>query len=418
MGVAHLHGRVRSRQPLHALSPLDPMPPPTTTYGKRSVKRKNNLDSDFHPVDLTTAAWTSTSTALEERSDDDELLLQSSRTAVPKKRRVESMRRAPGTSKAQTDSPISTEENTPEPGPNSEPAALKSMPGKGRTTEGNLPKSRPVPGKASLSGASTRVFPFEEMSSLQLSPIKAGSPTKLAKRMLARSKTETAVEGPSNPFSLADKRTPSLPIISSVQDDLPLSQSPSRSPTRANSLMDVSASSTPLLSVPALASSSTATTVSRTYAGQSRSYLVPLGPATGLEDVDEDDEFSRESYATLRQRWGVDESEDDPYFFSIDGDQQSSQSPGQSPSKSRAYGGRGTVTPVASPSKGKNKAGIQQFRAPALPPNMMNPLKSITELRNKGESRRFLDEVAYLLDGMAKSQGTGLIRSRSEQTRC
>jgi hypothetical protein len=87
----------------------------------------------------------------------------------------------------------------------------------------------------------------------------------------------------------------------------------------------------------------------------------------------------------------------------------SGQSPARSPSKARAVGSR---TPVVSPSKGKSKAGLQQPKPPPLPPNMMNPLKSITELRNKGESRRFLDDVAYLLDGMAKSQGTGLIRSR------
>ena len=55
----------------------------------------------------------------------------------------------------------------------------------------------------------------------------------------------------------------------------------------------------------------------------------------------------------------------------------------------------------------------------ALPSNMMNPLKSITELRNKGESRRFMDEVAYLLDGMkpppkGAQVNMGLVRARYE----
>jgi len=44
---------------------------------------------------------------------------------------------------------------------------------------------------------------------------------------------------------------------------------------------------------------------------------------------------------------------------------------------------------------------------------MMNPLKSISELRNKGESRRFLDEVGYLFEGLDSKCGIALRRSRS-----
>jgi hypothetical protein len=44
---------------------------------------------------------------------------------------------------------------------------------------------------------------------------------------------------------------------------------------------------------------------------------------------------------------------------------------------------------------------------------MMNPLKSISELRNKGESRRFLDEVGYLFEGLDPKCGVGLRRARS-----
>ncbi|KAF7309504.1 hypothetical protein MIND_00321200 [Mycena indigotica] len=42
---------------------------------------------------------------------------------------------------------------------------------------------------------------------------------------------------------------------------------------------------------------------------------------------------------------------------------------------------------------------------------MMNPLKSITEMRNRGESRRLLDEVGYLWEGLDPSAGIGLRRS-------
>ena len=49
----------------------------------------------------------------------------------------------------------------------------------------------------------------------------------------------------------------------------------------------------------------------------------------------------------------------------------------------------------------------------SIPNGMMNPLKSITELRSKGESRRFLDEVGYLFEGMEAAGGIGLRRARS-----
>jgi len=42
----------------------------------------------------------------------------------------------------------------------------------------------------------------------------------------------------------------------------------------------------------------------------------------------------------------------------------------------------------------------------------VNPLKSITELRSKGETRRFLDQAGYLLEGMDPSNSTALKRSR------
>jgi hypothetical protein len=43
---------------------------------------------------------------------------------------------------------------------------------------------------------------------------------------------------------------------------------------------------------------------------------------------------------------------------------------------------------------------------------MMNDLKSITELRSKGESRRFLDEVGYLFEGIEGGCAIALRRAR------
>ena len=92
--------------------------------------------------------------------------------------------------------------------------------------------------------------------------------------------------------------------------------------------------------------------VKRTYSGHSRSFLVSLSKDDNLSEP--------ESYSSLRMRWGVDSEEHDS----------------------------------------------------VLPPNMMNNLKSITELRSKGESRRFLDQAGYLLEGMDPSNSSALKRSR------
>ncbi|KAI5990366.1 hypothetical protein EDC04DRAFT_2911961 [Pisolithus marmoratus] len=84
------------------------------------------------------------------------------------------------------------------------------------------------------------------------------------------------------------------------------------------------------------------------------------------------EDMSQESYTDLRNRWGVDKSEDDPLPFE----------PAPSPSR------RLKRTPSASfqSSQSLNSTGV------------FNDLKSITELRNKGESRRFVDEVGYLFE--------------------
>jgi len=141
----------------------------------------------------------------------------------------------------------------------------------------------------------------------------------------------------------------------------------------------------------------------RTYAGRSRSFLVPLsaGGAPGEGDDDDLGLETRESYADLRNRWGVDQSEDDPRPVS--------------PVHSSPDGGNGNGNGKA---KGKGKAKDTRARPKeprretVLPPGMMNDLKSITELRSKGESRRFMDEVGYLFEGMEKDIGISIRRGR------
>lgn len=96
----------------------------------------------------------------------------------------------------------------------------------------------------------------------------------------------------------------------------------------------------------------------------------------------------RESYKDLRMRWGVDNSEDDPRL---------------------AVSARFSLEPQNG-RKGKGKA--KDRPRVALPPNMMNDLKSITELRSKGESRRFMDEVGYLFEGMERGAGVRVRRGR------
>ncbi|EAU90434.2 hypothetical protein CC1G_00818 [Coprinopsis cinerea okayama7 len=278
----------------------------------------------------------------------------------------------------------------------------------------------------------------DELSSVvSASNSRPATPTKLSKRMLGRSKTETSVTSTTESPSLDTRRTPSLPI-------LPSEASPSSLHTPSKSSTAVSAS--PLRQTPSFTkfstvlatTSGTATisaslngtstttisrsrsTVTRTYAGSSRSFLMPLSSFSGNpldpnapapQADDYEDEFSRESYSTLRQKYGVDDTSEDEFW---NGDavpstsanpRSNSGTPVSTPSKANRARGKarsGSTSPSKSRSKKDGTPSKSQLPAPPpLPSNMMNPLKSITELRNKGETRRFLDEVAYLLDGMA-----------------
>ncbi|OSD08095.1 hypothetical protein PYCCODRAFT_1358095 [Trametes coccinea BRFM310] len=226
--------------------------------------------------------------------------------------------------------------------------------------------------------------------------------------MLARSRTETSVisisssseqgsgniatsSGHATPYKLRGFRSDSLLASPSGRPSTP---SPSK-PVPQDDISSPPIRPTPLVN-----------TNVRTYAGKSRSFLVALPQsqagslgldthAQGLIDdsgtmygeSQEDDFEMRESYTELRERWGVDASEDDPR----------------------------PASPVAgSPSpksKGKKKKGLRE-EAPVkvFAYGMTNDLKSITELRSKGESRRFLDEVGYLFEGLDAKGALGVRR--------
>ncbi|KAF7309503.1 hypothetical protein MIND_00321100 [Mycena indigotica] len=146
--------------------------------------------------------------------------------------------------------------------------------------------------------------------SLTPSATASTSPGKLAKRMLSRSRTESSIASGSGSSLDSIARAPSLASPSSQPAEPKTKQSP----------------------IPRTKSAG------RTYAGASRSFLVPIpiNPAAlGQLQEDLDDEFaSRESYTSLRTRWGVDQSEDDPFMYG-------------SPTKS----GSNASTPNASPTK-------------------------------------------------------------------
>ncbi|KAF9029129.1 hypothetical protein BDZ89DRAFT_1065654 [Hymenopellis radicata] len=219
------------------------------------------------------------------------------------------------------------------------------------------PAPAPLPSPTKIPRDLSQIF--DELTA-PVSP--SASPGKVAKRMLGRSKTESSIESGDSPSSSLSTRTPSLPTI----------LSPSASVSRPAPPLPLPTLSFSQPSTPKRSSSS-----KRTYAGKSRSFLVALP----VEGTTEDPTLTRESYSVLRERWGIDISEDDP-FSSVASASNSNVS-----------------TPSASPKKGKS-------RRPAI-----NPLKSQSELKHKGETQRFLDEVGYLLEGMDTDAGAGLRRT-------
>lgn len=129
------------------------------------------------------------------------------------------------------------------------------------------------------------------------------------------------------------------------------------------------------------------------------------GTAMGGPSVLDEDDLgleTRESYTALRERWGVDNSSDGPLHFSDSEHSESEPEESQESQKSRGK----------KRSKEKEKEAKAKAREAALPPGMMNDVKSITEMRSKGESRRFTDEVGYLFEGMNGEEAIGVRRGR------
>ena len=340
------------------------------TYSRKSSKRKQNTGIQTHVSEV--------DHRVRKRQKVDVEVMPS----TTKLRSRLTSRSVSPTRKASTD----IEEE-----PNQDPSPSRAKPTiTYGSNKSSLPASGPsTPSKPKPARDLSQIFDSAVTPTRNNSP--SPSPNKLAKRMLARSRTESSLGSPNHNASHSSMdRTPSLPALLSHL-------SKSARPT-------TSLEPTPPPLPPPIPVASTNT---RTYAGKSRSFLVSLPTAsfgmrmsTGIadgpgEDEEEDDFTTRESYTSLRTRWGVDISEDDPH----------PSYPSHSPSPIHSN--------ASSPAKGKGKAANPALSSnAALPNGMMNPLKSITELRSKGESRRFLDEVGYLFEGMNRAGGFGLRRAR------
>ncbi|KAL5477004.1 hypothetical protein ACEPAI_3191 [Sanghuangporus weigelae] len=290
--------------------------------------------------------------------------------------------------------------STPTRGSSPEASPTQSGKGKGKAANGSLLTTRqspsfsatfraPSPLNASANSNPTtpkkpkdlsRIFetasphrPHSSEDHVQTTPGKSG----ITKKMLSRSKTESSIESspPKVLFDLTPKAQsfviPREPHISQSENASP-SNSPKKQLSRNSSLNSISSG--------AQHSQREATTSTRTYAGRSRSFLVALPAASVLarkgessvkqeNQLDEDDEnYLRDSYAELRKRYGVDNSE------GLDADSADTGSFGE---------------------------GL----------SLHNPLSSITDLRSKGESRRFRDEVGYLFEGLEPNGALSVRRS-------
>jgi hypothetical protein len=231
----------------------------------------------------------------------------------------------------------------------------------------------------------------------------SGSGNGVAKRMLSRSRIESSFESPSAHVSQSNSQ--SLASMSSHSHSQTLV-----APTNEANSSPKMPPPLPALPIPIPpASASTARTHARTYAGKSRSFLISL-PASSLPSGSlplegdphqaQEDSETRESYTDLRTRWGIDNSEDDPRPYD------DNPSPSPSPPNSQLQSLSQSPAKQSTTRKGKEKEQI------VYPNGLTNDLKSITELRSKGESRRFLDEVGYLFEGMVPSGGVGVRRAR------
>jgi hypothetical protein len=201
-------------------------------------------------------------------------------------------------------------------------------------------------------------FPVTEGSmSRPASPTKAG----LVKRMLSKSKTEPSISPSSRGYGTPYTGSPvkQSPFFDSHKTaSLPLVfPKPTQTPQPPLVRPGPTPQSPPRQGSPTLRSHSPVRTYSRT-----RSFLVPIGKVSdsNAEASPEDEEMynvGQESYTDLRNRWGVDNSEDPTLNVPI------------------------------------------------------NDLNSLSEMRSRGEARRFLDEVGYLVEGLEPAAGKAVHRS-------
>lgn len=196
----------------------------------------------------------------------------------------------------------------------------------------------------------------------------------LTKKMLSRARTEVSIED--SPSKSAHSVSRSRSMIETV---LP-PQSPTR--TQHSSERIISSSQELTGQFDSNLQGKERKLGSRTYAGSSRSFLVPLpasslatsteGMGSSLENFDEDRESLRDSYSELTKRWGVDNSEVYLILHNVEYISLLSQNDPQ-----------------------------DDCDADGSKSNLYNQLYSITDLRSKGETRRFLDEAGYLIEGLA-----------------
>ncbi|KAG8978674.1 hypothetical protein FRC05_009946 [Tulasnella sp. 425] len=190
------------------------------------------------------------------------------------------------------------------------------------------------------------------------SPRKPG----IAKRMLTRTGTEPDLGAQSTSVSLtSDTSLRAGPSTPSKRTTPPTaSDSPNPLRNRTESLSNVSPQGgsplKPSTSVQRPDSPPPSRPTARTYA-KSRSFLVDLSENL-LQDPDSQGSELRESYQDLRARWGMDQDEDD-----------------------------------------------------LLANSQLNDLRTGIELKNKGETRRFLDELGYLFEGLEPKEPLSVRRS-------
>ncbi len=261
----------------------------------------------------------------------------------------------PGPSKPTViSSPIDNSDNSRPPSPR-EPTPKKRK-AASRPDSSIDQSSSSSPAKSTPRGSPNHAGSSKSLPSMSNSPSPKKPSAGVARRMLSRTESFPleAPEPPSTPLFPLPPATPQRVPIPKHVTQLSRNNSLSRrSPPSTTKSNDASPSS---VTTPRKLSPSPSRPVARTYA-KSRSFLVDLSstllePGAQTTDV-------RESYSDLRARWGVDAMENET-----------------------------------------QENGL-------LP----NDVKSVTDLMNKGETRRFMDEVGYLFEGLGPEQTLSVRRS-------